>query len=192
MWKKVAASALILSSCVSSNVIPEAGGGAVKETFAYGDYILNLQRRSERYLPQQENKIIDCSGEEFLCLKAGSGPMAVANLVLPKRCVEPKVGDTWSHAGLSTRVLGRRPGPDKFEGHHGARQERFLLGSLEHPGVVFEYARDSGVDRIYKGAGGENIVERAARNPIGFPEEFGGLVFSRTGYGSLGTCEPKR
>jgi hypothetical protein len=177
-WKGLALIGLTVSACVRTGDMPPQVQAA-EQTFRYPPYILDLQQNYERYVPLYYNQIINCSGKEFICLKAGSSfGTAVMSIVLPRQCTKPKVGDTWSHANQSTRVLGRRPAATRTgNGARTAGGESYLLGTAGYQNVVFEYQPALGLTVIYKAEVGENIVDEAARDPIRFPGSFDGWVF---------------
>lgn len=146
MQRAALAITLLLLQVPGCGAIPKidpvsAPAWSERGVFVFGDLVFDFQKQLEVYGPVVTT-LVNCSDETYFCAYA-----SYLHIVLPRKCPEFKVGQSWSHAGIKTVVLSvHQEGQETI---HTFVRNIVLLGSSGFPGVVYEYTRDIGVTGIY-------------------------------------------
>jgi hypothetical protein len=152
----------------AENPIKTHFDGFGRGVMVFGDYTVDLgygieyakgQISGERFRSNDRTrawaaKIETCSDDRYYCLRSKGR----FSLVAPRRCLEPKVGDTWTVAGLTTQVLATYEAPwlknfkDQPAPESGGPLRYYALGDPGRPDVVFFYAPRDGVTQVVIGS----------------------------------------
>lgn len=156
------------------------------EVFVYGQYVFDLGRMIESYIPGFPKAITGCSTEELICFTTPKDG-GVLSIALPKKCQPLKVGDVWSTEVVTTRVIeavdykpsGHLPVPPRGPGYGS-----FILKS-DGFDTLYVYNVEEGVTQIAFGPALAKIYAKPLQDYVG------SLLFSpRVTFGGFGICQP--
>ena len=127
--------------------------------FAFMDLVYDFQKQLEVTGPVV-SRLVNCSDQDYFCASAG-----MMHIILPRKCSHFEIGDSWSRAGITTKVLSERqqgrPSLETFGPY-----TVYLLGSAQFPHMVYEYTNDRGVVGLYFDPEAD-LVSKAVQGEMG-------------------------
>jgi hypothetical protein len=125
---------------------PTSAEWSKRGVFVFGDIVLDFDRKVEKFGPSLST-LTDCSSDEYFCARA-----EIVRIVLPKACIRAgklKVGHTWTHDGVVTKVVAIQRDDPLSNIHVITSGEVLYLADPRRKNVVYEYDHARGVTAIY-------------------------------------------